>query len=310
MQHVTAGVGTEQIGLWRRFQDWIDQERALGYVLSAPALLILVGLIAYPFVVAVYLSLTDRTIAQSSSGAFVGLQNFVTLIQDSIFQQTVLNTFNYTFVSVFFKLALGLLMALILNEAIVARNFFRGALLLPWVVPTSLSTLGWLWMFDPSYSVINWILVHLGLTEKGPIWLGSPFWAMLSVQLVNIWRGVPFFGISLLGGLQTIPQELYEAAEVDGANAWQRFRAITWPLLIPVTTVVTLFSVIQTFADFQIVFVLTRGGPMNSTHLFATLSHQVAILSAKIGEGAAISLFMFPILVIVIVLQLRYIRND
>lgn len=309
MKHVTASVSARRPGLWQQFQDWIDQERVLGYALSAPALLILIGLIAYPFVVAIYLSLTDRTIAQSSSGAFVGLQNFITLIQDSIFQQTALNTFNYTFVSVFFKMVLGLLMALILNEAIVARNFFRGALLLPWVVPTSLSTLGWLWMFDPSYSVINWILVHLGLTEQGPIWLGSPFWAMLSVQLVNIWRGVPFFGITLLGGLQTIPQELYEAAEVDGANAWQRFRAISWPLLMPVTTVVTLFSIIQTFADFQIVFVLTRGGPINSTHLFATLSYQVAILSAKIGEGAAISLFMFPILVIVILLQVRYIRN-
>lgn len=310
MQQTTSADLIERLSPWQRFQDRLDNERVLGYVLVAPALVLLAGLIAYPFVLAVYLSVTDRVIAQAASGNFVGLDNFARLLQNSIFQQTVINTFNYTFVSVFFKLAFGLLMALILNEAIPMRNLFRGALLLPWVVPTSLSALGWLWMFDPTYSVVNWLLVNSGLAEKGPLWLGQPFWAMLSVQLVNIWRGIPFFGISLLAGLQTIPQELYEAAEVDGANAWQRFRAITWPLLVPVTTVVTLFSIIQTFADFQIVYVLTRGGPMNSTHLFATLSHQVAIMGSKIGEGAAISLFMFPILVIVIVLQLRYIRND
>ena len=305
----TAG-NIESLGPWRRLQDWLDQERVLGYVLVAPALILLIGLIAYPFAVAVWLSVTDRVIAREASGNFVGLDNFVRLMQDSIFRQTVVNTFNYTFVSVFFKLALGLLMALVLNEAIPFRNLFRGALLLPWVVPTSLSTLGWLWMFDPTYSVLNRVLVDLGIVQKGPIWLGDGFWAMLSVQMVNIWRGIPFFGISLLAGLQGIPQELYEAAEVDGANAIQRFRAITWPLLMPVTAVVTLFSIVQTFADFQVVYVLTRGGPMNSTHLFATLSQQVAIMSAKIGEGAAISLFMFPILVIVIILELRYIRNE
>lgn len=300
----------ERLGLWQQVQDWLDRERNLGYVLVAPAIILLVGLIAYPFCVAVWLSVTDKMIAQEATGKFIGLDNFVRLLQNSIFDQTVINTFNYTFVSVFFKLGLGLLMALVLNEAIPFRNLFRGALLLPWVVPTSLSTLGWMWMFDPTYSVLNYVLVNLGLVEKGPIWLGDGFWAMMSVQAVNVWRGVPFFGISLLAGLQTIPQELYEASEVDGANAWQRFRAITWPLLMPVTVVVTLFSIIQTFADFQIVYVLTRGGPMNSTHLFATLSHSVAIMGAKIGEGAAISLFMFPILVIVIILQLRYIRSD
>jgi multiple sugar transport system permease protein len=307
----TTSIGkAEAPGTLKRLQDLLDKERVLGYVLVAPAIILLVGLIAYPFVIAIWLSVTDKVIAQSASGNFVGVDNFARILKNSIFQQTVVNTFNYTFVSVFFKLAFGLLMALVLNEAIPFRNLFRGALLLPWVVPTSLSALGWLWMFDPTYSVVNWMLVNLGFSAKGPLWLGDPFWAMFSVQLVNVWRGVPFFGISLLAGLQTIQQELYEAAEVDGANSWQRFRHITWPLLIPVTTVVTLFSVIQTFGDFQIVYVLTRGGPMNTTHLFATLSHQIAILGAKISEGAAISLFMFPILVVVIILQLRYIRND
>lgn len=309
MQISTTDQAVGREGPLARLGSLLEKERFLGYMLVAPAVILLVGLIAYPFLLAVYLSVTDRMIAQAASGVFVGLANFANLIQNAIFQQTVVNTFNYTFVSVVFKLGLGLLMALVLNEAIPARNLFRGALLLPWVVPTSLSTLGWLWMFDSTFSVFNRIIVDLGIAERGPTWLGSGFWAMLSVQMVNIWRGIPFFGIALLAGLQAIPQELYEAAEVDGANAWQRFWTVTWPLLMPVTAVVTLFSIIQTFADFEIVYVLTRGGPMNTTHLFATLSHQIAIMGGKLGEGAAVSLFMFPMLVIVVVLQLRYIRN-
>jgi multiple sugar transport system permease protein len=192
------------------------------------------------------------------------------------------------------------------------KNFFRGILLLPWIVPTSLSALGWLWMFDSQYSIFNRILISLGLITPAQkiIWLGTPALAMFSVQLVNIWRGIPFFGISLLAGMQAIPEDLYEAAQVDGANAWDRFWHVTIPQLMPITAVVTLFSIVQTFADFQIVYVLTRGGPMNSTHLFATLAHQQAILGGKLGEGAAISLFLFPMLLIAVVLQLRYLQRE
>ncbi|MBE0671764.1 MAG: sugar ABC transporter permease [Anaerolineales bacterium] len=282
----------------------------LGPALVAPAVLILLLLIAYPFCVAIWLSMTDKIIARSDTGNFIWFANFTKLFKDSIFQRTTINTFNYALVSVFFKLVLGLLMALVLDEVKIFKNFFRGILLLPWIVPTSLSALGFLWMFDSQFSILNRFLLDWGLIQEKIIWLGTPATAMFSVQLVNIWRGIPFFGISLLAGLQSIPQELYEAADIDGASSWSKFWNVTFPLLMPVTAVVTLFSIVQTFADFQIVYVLTRGGPVNSTHLFATLTHQTAILAGRLGEGAAISLFMFPILVIAVILQLRYLQNQ
>ncbi len=296
--------------LWNRFSTWLDQEGHLGPILVAPAILILVVLIAYPFVVAIWLSLTDTTIARADTGNFIGLANFAKLLQDSIFQRTTVNTLNYALVSVVFKLVLGLILALILDQVTIFKNFFRGALLLPWIIPTSLSALGWLWMFDSQFSVINRVMMDLGLMDQRIIWLGKPNTAMFAIQLVNIWRGIPFFAISLLAGMQAIPQDLYQAAEIDGANSWQRFWSITIPSLMPVTLVVTLFSIVQTFADFQIVYVLTRGGPINSTHLFATLTHQTAILGGKLGEGAAVSLFIFPVLVICATILLRYLQKQ
>jgi multiple sugar transport system permease protein len=294
----------------KRLSIRLDRESVVAPLMVAPAMLMLVVLIAYPFCVAIYLSLTDRLIARSDTGVFIGLANYVKLMGDSIFQQTALNTFNFAITAVLFKLILGMLMALVLDEVKFCKNLLRGLMLLPWIVPTSLSALGWLWMFDSQFSIFNRILLDLGLIDKKIIWLGMPVTAMFSVQLVNIWRGIPFFGISLLAGMQSIPQDLYEAAEIDGANSWQKFWKITTPLLMPVTAVVTLFSIVQTFADFQVVYVLTRGGPVNSTHLFATLTHQTAIIAGKLGEGAAISLFMFPVLVIAVVLQLRYLQRQ
>jgi len=298
------------ISRFEKFNAWFNQEKILGPALVAPAVLILLLLIAYPFCVSIWLSMTDKMIARSDTGNFIGLANFAKLLKNSIFQRTSLNTFNYALGSVFFKLVLGMLMALVLDEVKIFKNLFRGALLLPWIVPTSLSALGWLWMFDSQFSVLNSLLLDWGLIQDKIIWLGTPKMAMLSVQMVNIWRGIPFFGISLLAGLQAIPQELYEAADIDGASAWNKFWNVTFPLLMPVTVVVTVYSIVQTFADFQIIYVLTRGGPVNSTHLFATLTHQTAIIASRLGEGAAISLFMFPILVIAIVFQLRYLQKQ
>lgn len=297
------------VSRWTKLKVWLDREDVLGPILLVPAAIILLVLMAYPFATGIYLSFTDRVIARASTGAFIWLENYVKLLSDSVFQQTALNTINYALTAVIVKLVLGMLMALVLDEIHFFKNIFRALMLLPWIIPTSLSALGWLWMFDSQFSIFNRILLDLGLINEKIIWLGEPAWAMLSVQMVNIWRGIPFFGISLLAGMQTIPQDLYEAAEVDGANAWHRFWAVTVPLLMPVTVVVTLFSIVQTFADFQVVYVLTHGGPVNSTHLFATLTHQTAILSGKIGEGAAISLFMFPVLLIAAVAQLRYLQK-
>jgi multiple sugar transport system permease protein len=253
------------------------------------------------------LSVTDTKVGVP--GKFVGLQNFEQIWSDSIFHVAVWNTCVYTAVATVFKLALGLWLALLLNRHFKGKAFTRAFILLPFIIPTVLSTLAWKWMFDPTFSVINWLLFRLGLIQGRINWLGDPNLALISVIIVNIWRGVPFYAISLLAGLQTISPELHEAAAIDGARAWQRFWHVTWPLLLPVTLVVVLFSVIQTFADFQLVYVLTGGGPANATQLFATYAYQLGIGTGLLSKGAAISLAVFPVLLLVVIFQLLYIRR-
>ncbi|HZP85452.1 MAG TPA: sugar ABC transporter permease, partial [Burkholderiales bacterium] len=215
----------------------------------------------------------------------------------------------YTFVATVFKLALGLWLAVLLNRHFKGKAFTRAFILLPFIIPTVLSTLAWKWMFDPTFSVINWLLFRLGLIHTPINWLGDPHLALISVIIVNVWRGVPFYAISLLAGLQTISPELHEAAAIDGARAWQRFWHVTWPLLLPVTLVIVLFSVIQTFADFQLVYVLTGGGPANATQLFATYAYQLGIGTGLLSKGATVSLAVFPVLLLVVIVQLLYIRR-
>ena len=285
----------------------LEDERWLALALFLPTVVILGLFIAYPFVEGVLLAVTDAKVGVP--GHFVGLNNFAKLWNDSIFRTAVWNTFWYTGVTTVFKLALGLWLALLLNRHFKGKAITRAFVLLPFIIPTVLSTFAWKWMFDPTFSVINWTLYRLGLIHGRINWLSDPDLAMISVIIVNIWRGVPFYAISLLAGLQTINPELQEAAAIDGARPWQRFWHVTWPLLLPVTMVVVLFSVIQTFADFQLVYVLTGGGPANATHLFATYAYQVGIGTGLLSEGAAISLAMFPILFLVVVIQLLYIRR-
>ena len=285
----------------------LEDERWLALALFLPTVVTLGLFIAYPFVEGVLLAVTDAKVGVP--GHFVGLNNFAKLWNDSIFQTAVWNTFWYTGVTTVFKLALGLWLALLLNRHFKGKAITRAFVLLPFIIPTVLSTFAWKWMFDPTFSVINWTLYRLGLIHGRINWLSDPDLAMISVIIVNIWRGVPFYAISLLAGLQTINPELQEAAAIDGARPWQRFWHVTWPLLLPVTMVVVLFSVIQTFADFQLVYVLTGGGPANATHLFATYAYQVGIGTGLLSEGAAISLAMFPVLLIVVVIQLLYIRR-
>lgn len=318
------GVQNEQIepgvaaaALRRPRLDFFDREGTLGYILMTPALLILVLFIAYPFLLGVWLSLSDKNAGQA--GTFIGFANFVELLNDGIFIQTLQNTFTYTFVATIFKFTLGMALALLLNRSFRGKNLVRAWVLLPWIVPTVLSALAWLWIYDNTYSVVNWILVRLpfwdwavetfGLRAKGLLWLGDANLAMGAIISANVWRGIPFFAISLLAGLQTIPQELLEAAAIDGAGAIGRFFRITLPMMGPVITIVLLFSIIWTFADFQLVYVLTRGGPANATHLLATYAFQIAMFSGIIGKGAAISLFMLPFLLVLIVLQLAYVRR-
>jgi multiple sugar transport system permease protein len=285
----------------------LEDERWLAAALLLPTVILLGLFIAYPFAEGVWLSVTDATVGVP--GHFVGLANFTALLNDSIFRVAVWNTFVYTAVATVFKLALGLWLALLLNRHFRGKAFTRAFVLLPFIIPTVLSTFAWKWMFDPTFSVINWSLFQLGLIHSRINWLGDPSLALISVIIVNVWRGVPFYAISLLAGLQTINPELQEAAAIDGARPWQRFWHVTWPLLLPVTMVVVLFSVIQTFADFQLVYVLTGGGPANATQLFATYAYQIGVGTGLLSEGAAVSLAMFPFLLFVVVVQLLYIRR-
>jgi multiple sugar transport system permease protein len=285
----------------------LEREGALAFWLLVPTLVLLSLFIAYPFVVGVWLSLSNTTVGEP--GAFVGLKNFAKIWNDSIFRTAALNTFVYTGITTVFKLALGLWLALLLNRHFRGKAWIRAFILLPFIIPTVLSTLAWKWMFDPTFSVLNWLFWKLSIINTRIGWLSDPDLAMGCVIAVNVWRGVPFYAISLLAGLQTINPDLHEAAAIDGANRWQRFWYVTWPLLLPVTMVVVLFSVIQTFADFQLVYILTGGGPANATHLFATYAYQIGIGTGLLSEGAAISLAMFPALLLVVVFQLWYIRR-
>jgi multiple sugar transport system permease protein len=306
---VLEATGLPGPGRLARAREWWEQEHVFGYGLIVPALLLIVCLVAYPFGMAIYFSLSDYWVG--SPGTFIGLQNFRDILGNEIFQQTVYNSFVFTSIAVVLKTLLGLWLAMLLFRTLRLKRVIRGAVLLPWVIPTALSTLAWWWMFDSLYSVVNWTAIHLGImSPPGPNWLGQKYHAMAAVIAVNVWRGLPFFAVIVLAGLVSIPREYYEAAEVDGAGSWGRFRNVTLPLLRPVLAVVILFSTIFTFADFNIVQVLTRGSPMNTTHLFATLAYQTGLVGGNLGQGAATSLFLFPILAAVVFIQLRYIRRE
>jgi multiple sugar transport system permease protein len=302
-------VGLPRPGRLARLKVWWEQEHVFGYGLILPALVLLVCLVAYPFGMAVYFSLSDYWVG--SPGRFVGLANFRAILDNEVFLRTIQNSFVFTGIALTFKTVLGVWLAVLLARDIRFKRVLRGAVLLPWVIPTALSTLGWWWMFDSLYSVVNWTAIRLGImSPPGPNWLGQASYAMAAVITVNIWRGLPFFAITVLAGLMSIPREFYEAAEVDGASSRQRFWHVTLPLLKPVLAVVILFSTIFTFSDLVIVQVLTRGGPVNTTHLFATLAYQVGLNGGNLGQGAAISLFLFPMLAMVVFVQLRYIRKE
>jgi multiple sugar transport system permease protein len=291
-----------------RSSNWLDREDVLGYLLVAPVVIIVLGLVGYPFGLAILLSLTDKTIGAPAH--FVGFSNFIRLARDPIYRQSVRNTLIFTAGSEALKVPIGFLLALILNEAIPFRRTIRSAVLLPWIVPTVLSAMAWTWMFNPNFSVLNWILLHLGLVSSGLPWLTDPNLAMFSVVLVNAWRGSPFFAIILLAALQAIPADLYEATAVDGAGRWERFRHVTLPLVLPILLIAVLLSTIATFSDFNIVYTITDGGPLNSTHVLATYSFATAITVGRLGEGAAIALTMFPVLLLFLVWEIRYLSRQ
>jgi multiple sugar transport system permease protein len=286
----TAGAQGAPSSLGRLF----DNRNFLGVLFMLPAAALLLVFMTYPLGLGVFLGFTDAKVGRP--GEWIGIENYQWLVTDSVFQLAVWNTFLYTSIASVIKFALGLWLALLLNEHIPFKAFIRAIVLLPFIVPTVLSAIAFWWIYDAQFSVVSWLLVRMGIIHTYINFLGEPNLARMSVIIANVWRGVPFIAICLLAGLQTISPSLYEAASIDGANSFQKFWHVTLPMLSPIIAVVMTFSVLFTFTDFQLIWVLTRGGPINTTHLMATLSFQRAIPGGALGEGAAIATAMIPFL--------------
>jgi multiple sugar transport system permease protein len=278
-----------------------DNRNALGAIFMLPAALLLVLFLTYPLGLGTWLGFTDAKVGRP--GVWIGLENYEFLWGDSVTRLALFNTLFYTVVASVIKFVLGLWLALLLNRNLPFKTFFRAVVLLPYIVPTTLSAIAFWWIYDSQFSIISWALTKMGLIDKYIDFLGDPWNARLSVIAANVWRGVPFVAITLLAGLQTISPSYYEASAIDGATPWQQFRHVTLPLLTPIIAVVMTFSVLFTFTDFQLIYVITRGGPLNATHLMATLSFQRAIPGGALGEGAAISIAMVPFLLAAILIS-------
>ena len=285
---------TQPPGLTARIARQLDNRNVLGFLFMAPAGILLVLFLTYPLVLGTWLGFTDAKVGRA--GIFVGLDNFAYLVTDPVAQISLFNTLVYTSIASVLKFGLGLWLALLLNRNLPFKSFFRAVILLPYIVPTALSAIAFWWLYDAQFSVLSWALTRLGWIDRYIDFLGDPWNARWSTIAANVWRGVPFVAICLLAGLQTISPSLHEAAALDGATAFQRFRYVTLPLLTPIIAVVMTFSVLFTFTDFQLIYVLTRGGPLNATHLMATLSFQRAIPGGSLGEGAALATLMIPFL--------------
>ena len=271
-----------------------DNRHFLGLLFMVPAGALLLLFLTYPLGLGVFLGFTDAKVGRP--GEWIGIENYEWLVTDSVFRLSVWNTFLYTFIASVAKFALGLWLALLLNEHIPFKAYIRAIVLLPFIVPTVLSAIAFWWIYDAQFGIVSWMLERLGVIHTYIDFLGQPNLARMSVIIANVWRGVPFIAISLLAGLQTISPSLYEAAAIDGATSFQKFWNVTLPMLTPIIAVVMTFSVLFTFTDFQLIWVLTRGGPINATHLMATLSFQRAIPGGALGEGAAIATAMIPFL--------------
>jgi multiple sugar transport system permease protein len=274
---------------------FFDNKAVLIVICLFPAVGLLMTFLTYPLGLGIWLAFTDQTIGRP--GIWVGLENFEFLFEDPIFWNAVFYSVFYTAVATVGKFAMGLWLALLLNQHLPMKSLLRAIILLPWIVPTVLSAIAFWWIYDPQFSIISWALIEMGVRTTNVDFINSPWSARWSLIAANIWRGIPFVAISLLAGLQTISPSLYEAALLDGASPWQRFRYITFPMLLPILAIVMTFSIIFTFTDFQLVYSITRGGPVNSTHLMATLAFQRGIPGGQLGEGAAIAVAMIPFLV-------------
>jgi multiple sugar transport system permease protein len=278
-----------------------NNRNALGLLFMLPAAVLLILFLTYPLGLGVWLGFTDTKVGRG--GEWIGFENYEFLWGDSVVRLALFNTLFYTTIASIFKFFLGLWLALLLNRNIRFKTFFRAVILLPYIVPTALSAIAFWWIYDSQFSIISWALVKMGFIDQYIDFLGTPWNARFAVIAANVWRGVPFVAITLLAGLQTISPSYYEASAIDGASRWQQFRHVTLPLLTPIIAVVMTFSVLFTFTDFQLIYVITRGGPLNATHLMATLAFQRAINGGALGEGAAISIAMVPFLLATIMIS-------
>ena len=282
----------------------LGRDAPLAYLFLSPILLVLVGLVAYPFFSAILLSLQDKMVG--APGEFAGFQNYVTLLRDEIFRKTVVNTFIYTVLGVILKAALGMTIALVINEEIRARNLMRALCFLPWAFPTLIVSLNWKWIYEGTQAgLLNMVLYNSGLVSNYVRWLSDANIALFSVIAAMVWQGTPFYAMMFLAGMQAIPRELYEAAEVDGASVFQRFFKITLPSLTNVIIITMLLSTIWTANNIEFVYILTGGGPNYATHIFPTLSYEIAIASRRLGLGATVPLMFLPILVVIIIVLTR-----
>jgi len=293
-----------------RFRFLLDRREVLGGLFVTPAILYVLLLVGLPFLLAVYYSVSAYTI-YDPTWRFVGLRNFEQIVQDPVFLETLWNTFLFTFGSQFLGLVLGKFGALVLLRPFPGRKFVRALVILPWAVPIALATVAWQWMFDSLYSVINWTLIALDLVSRSdaPNWLGTPHLAMLSVIVVNAWRFFPFAVVIFLAGITAIPQDVLDAATVDGAGFWRRNYQIILPMILPIMAIGLIFGIVFTFTDLSIVFLMTMGGPVGATSVLGFAGFQTGIVSGDVSHGAAISLFMLPVLFIVVVFMLRFIRR-
>lgn len=293
-----------------RFRFILDRRDVLGTIFVAPAILYVLLLVGLPFLLAVYYSVSAYTI-YDPSWSFVGLDNFKDIIGDPVFRQTLANTFIFTFGSQILGLILGKFGALLLLRPFPGRKLVRAIIILPWAVPIALATVAWQWMFDSLYSVINWTMIALGIftRSEAPNWLGTPHLAMLSVIIVNAWRFFPFAIVIFLAGITAVPQDVLDAATVDGAGFWRRNYQIIVPMILPIVAIGLIFGIVFTFTDLSVVFLMTMGGPVGATSVLGFSGFQTGIVSGDVSHGAAISLFMLPVLFVVVIFMLRFIRR-
>ncbi len=302
-----TAVATARPGLLARLA---DDERWLMRLMIAPAVIYIAALVGFPFLLSLYYSVTDIHIGTTTMN-FVGLKNYKNIMESGTFWTALKNTFVFTIVSQLLVLVLAKVLAMALVKDFRGKWLVRFLILLPWVAPISLGSIGWLWIFDSIYSPINWTLRWVGLLgpNQWPIWLGQPNLAMGSIIAVHVWRMLPLATVIILAGLSSIPQDIHDAADVDGAGFWRKLFTVTIPLVMPIMLVALLFGTVFTFTDMIVIFVLTRGGPYDTTQVLASLAFFTGIQGSDLSEGAAISLFLFPVLVAVAIAFLRMARR-